>query len=176
MATSFSWTDIAYGGATDPAPINRMGKQVADLSNRGCQAAWSFTASSAVGTSATGILTISSAILESGKAYSVENVGGVYGDVDGRRADFQLWTPNTSGSLIGAFYRTYAGGPGAQMNCYGKIYLRRTANSNFIGDVVLAATANAGNITHDAAAGRPRACIITELGPASAYPFAFDVP
>jgi hypothetical protein len=175
MAVNFVWSDIIEGTVTDPDPINRLGHQVEDLSNRASQYAGSFSASSAIGTGVTGILTITSALLRSGRAYSVENIGAAFGDVDGRRADFGLWTPNTSGTLIGAFYRTYCGGPGVQSNAFGKFYLKRTAATDFTGDLVLAMNSNAGTVTHDAAANRPRALVVSDVGPAANYPLAFDV-
>jgi hypothetical protein len=68
MAVNFVWSDIIEGTATDPDPINRLGHQVEDLSNRASQYAGSFSASSAIGTGVTGILTITSALLRSGRA------------------------------------------------------------------------------------------------------------
>jgi hypothetical protein len=153
-----------------------MGKQVQDLSSRGCQAAWSFSPSSAIGTTITGILTITGCVLEPGQAYSVENVGGVWADVTGRYADFAIFK-NSLSTQIGAFYRTpQVGANGKQTNCYGKVYVKNTQASANTFDMILSMVADAGTVVHDAAAGRPRSLVVTQLGPASAYPFAFDVP
>lgn len=175
MAVNFIWVDLIQGTPTNVDPINALGHQVEDLSNRASQFAGSFTASAAVGTGITGILTIPSCLLKAGRAFSVENIGGAFGDISGRYADFGLWTPNTSGTQIGAFYRTNVGGPGLQTNIFGKIYLKRTAATDFTGDVVLAINSNTGTVVHDAAANRPRDLVIADVGPAANYPLAFDV-
>jgi hypothetical protein len=99
----------------------------------------------------------------------------VFADVDGRRADFGLWTPNTAGTLIGAFYRTYCGGAGLQSNAFGKLYLKRTAAQDYVGDLVLAMNSNAGTVTSDAAANRPRSIVLRDEGPAANFPLAFDL-
>jgi hypothetical protein len=135
----------------------------------------STSASSAIGTSATSVLTLSGCVLRAGRAYSIENVGGVFGDADGRYADFALFKTSTAGTQIGAYYRTRAGGPGAQMNCYGKIYMRRSAGTDLTMNLVLSIVANAGTVTHDAAANRPRALVVTDVGPQASWSFAFDV-
>lgn len=138
------------------------------------QAASSTSASSAIGTTTTAVLTLTGCVLRAGRAYSAENVGGVFSDAAGRFADFSLWKTSTAGTQIGAFYRTRCEGA-PQMNCYGKIYLRRTAVTDLTIDLVLAVNASAGTVTHDAFTNRPRCLVVTDVGPSDAWPFAFDV-
>lgn len=175
MAVNFVWNDIIEGTPTDPDQINAMGHQVEDLSNRGSQYAGSFTASAAISTAITGILTITNALIKAGRAYSFENIGGTFGDATGRLADFGVWTPNTSGTQIGAFYRTNVGGPGLQTNTFGKFYLKRTSAIDYTGDIVLAINSNTGTVVHDAAANRPRSIVIKDEGPAANFPLAYDL-
>jgi len=139
------------------------------------QVASSFSSSSAIGTTNTGVLTVTGCVLRAKTAYSVENIGGVFGDATGRLADFSLWKTSTAGTQIGAFYRSYCGGPGLQTNCYGKIYIRNDTTADITADIVLAIVANTGNVTHDAAANRPRALVITNIGTSTEYSFGFAV-
>ncbi len=137
------------------------------------QSIGSFSASSAIGTSPTAILTLTNCVMKSGYAYTVENIGGAFGST-ANEADFSLWKTSTAGAQIGAFYRTPT--PGApQRNCYGKIYLRRTG-VDLTFDMVLAVAASTGTVSHDAASIRPRALVVRPCGAASDYPYAYDVP
>lgn len=140
------------------------------------QSAYSFTGSSAIGTTITAVLTIASCVFRAGRAYSVENVGGVFADTTGRYADFALFKTSTAGTQLAAFYRTPAvGANGTQTNCYGKVYLRRTAATDLTITLVLTMVANAGTVVHDAAATRPRSLVVTDIGPAANWPMGFDV-
>ena len=139
------------------------------------QTAYSFSPSSSVGTTATAILTITSCVLKAGRAYSVENIGGVYGST-ANEADFQLWKTSTSGTQLGAFYRTPCSTIGIQRNCYGKVYMRRTTPSDLTFNLVLAVAASTGTVVHDAGATiRPRSLVVTDIGPAANWPQAIDV-
>jgi hypothetical protein len=173
--TDFTWTPVQYGYTADPDQINALGAQVQELTRKTGQAAYSFTASSAIGTTTTIILTISGCIIKAGRAYQVENIGGTFGDVAGRLADFSVWKNGTGGTQIGAFYRTNVGGPGQQTNTYGKIYIRRTAPTDLVFDMGLGVAANTGTVTPDAFTNRPRALVVQDVGAAELYPYAFDV-
>ncbi|MEU7876006.1 hypothetical protein [Dactylosporangium sp. NPDC049140] len=52
------------------------------------QVASSLSSSSAIATTATAVLTPSNCVFSAGRAYSVENLGGIFGDAAGRLADF----------------------------------------------------------------------------------------
>lgn len=171
----FIWTDVGYGKMADPDTINALGRQVQELTRKTGQSAWSFAPSAAIGTTPTIVLTISGCVLEAGRAYQIENIGGTFGDVAGRLADYSVWKNGTGGTQIGAFYRTNVGGPGAQTNSYGEIYVRRTAITAITFDMGLSVVASAGTVTHDAAANRPRSLVVQDVGDAALYPFAFDV-
>jgi hypothetical protein len=176
---------LADGEVLDPGWIeditdaaNELHDDVTDLTLlTTAQSVSSFTTSSNIGTSVTAVLTLTGCVLGAGRAYSVENIGGVYSDASGRLADFSLWKTSTSGTQIGALYRTRCEGA-PQMNCYGKVYLRNSGTSPLTFDLVLAVVASAGTVTHDASAlvgNRPRALVVTDVGPASAWTFAFAV-
>lgn len=134
----------------------------------------SASASAAIGTTNTAVLTLTSCVFRAGRAYMVENIGGVLSDAAGRFADFSLFKTSTAGTQWGAFYRTTCQGA-FQVNGYGKIYLQRSAGTDLTADLVLTLQANAGTVTHDAAAARPRALVVTDVGPATGYTYAFDV-
>jgi hypothetical protein len=132
------------------------------------QATWSTSASSAIGTSATTVVSISNCTFKTGRAYSVENIGGVFGSTT-NEADFSLWKNGTSGTQIGAFYRTPTSGA-PQRNCYGRIYLiNATASDVVFTTLNLAVAASTGTVTHDAAASRPRGLVVRDVGTAAAY-------
>ena len=141
----------------------------------GVQAVASTSASAAVGTTTTAVLTLPSCVFSAGRAYSIECIGGAFGDADGRFADFSVFKTNTSGTQYGAFYRTRCGINVTQTNCYGKIYVRRSAGTDLTTDIVLAVTANAGTVVHDAFSNRPRALVVRDAGTAAAYSWAVDV-
>ena len=137
------------------------------------QAVVSITASSAIGTTNTAILTLTNCLFQAGRAYSVECIGGVFGDADGRMADFGFFKTSTAGTQYGAFYRTRA--LIFQTNCYGKIYVIRSAGTDLTTDVVLTVNSNAGTVTHDAASYRPRALVVRDVGTAAQYSSFFAV-
>jgi hypothetical protein len=141
----------------------------------GVQAVSSITASAAIGTTVTAILTLTSCVFSAGRAYSIECVGGAYGDVDGRFADFSVFKTSTAGTQYGAFYRTRCGINTKQTNCYGKIYVRRSAGTDLTTDIVLTVASDAGTVTMDAFSNRPRALVVRDVGTATAYSWAFDV-
>jgi hypothetical protein len=140
-----------------------------------CQSISAITASSAIGTTTTAILTLTGCTFKAGRAYSIENIGGAFADVDGRYADFAVFKTSTAGTVYGAFYRTRCGAGGVQTNCYGKIYVRRSAGSDLTTDIVLAVTASAGTVTHDASTNRPRALVVRDVGDATSYAWALAV-
>lgn len=140
------------------------------------QSAYSNTPSSSIGTTVTAVLTLTSCVLTTGRAYSVENVGGVVADVDGRKADFSLFKTSAAGTQIGAFYRTTGiGAAGFQTNCYGKVYIRNNTAANITFDLVLTVAANTGTVQHYAAASYPRSLVVTDVGAATDWPLAFAV-
>ena len=141
----------------------------------GVQAVASTSASSAIGTSATAVLTLTNCVFSAGRAYSIECIGGAYGDVDGRFADISLFKTSTAGTQYGAFYRTRCGINVKQTNCYGKIYVRRSAGTDLTTDIVLSFASDAGTVVHDAFSNRPRALVVRDVGTAAAYSWAFDV-
>jgi hypothetical protein len=138
------------------------------------QAVWSTSGSSAIGTSATSILSIGTCTFKAGRAYSVENIGGVLGST-ANEADFSIWKNGTAGTQIGAFYRTPT--PGAsQRNCYGRTYLINTAVTDVVFTTLnLAVAASTGTVTHDAFSNRPRGFVVRDVGLASAYAGSFVV-
>jgi hypothetical protein len=157
-------------------PITNAVNQLWNLVVQKPQVASSFSASSAVGTSATAVLTIPGCVLQAKTAYSVENIGGVFGSTT-NFADFSLFKTNTAGTQIAALYRTPCFGA-PQMNCYGKVYLRNDTTTDITFDLVLAVTASTGTVTHDASSmvgNRPRALVVTNIGTSTEYSFAFAV-
>lgn len=139
------------------------------------QSAYSNTPSSAV-SSITAVLTLSSCVLTTGRAYSVENIGGVVADVTGRLADFSLFKNSTAGTQLAAFYRTtQVGSAGLQTNCYGKVYIRNSTAANLTFNLVLTVASNAGTVSHYADASFPRSLVVTDVGAASDWPLAFAV-
>jgi hypothetical protein len=154
-------------------PITNAVNQLWTLVVQTPQVASSFSASSAIGASPTAVLTIPNCVLQAKTAYSIENIGGVFGSVT-NTADFSLWKTSTAGTQIGAFYRTQTFGA-AQMNCYGKIYMRNDTAVDLTFDLVLAVAANTGTVTHDAFTNRPRALVVTNVGTSSQFAFAFSV-
>lgn len=132
------------------------------------------SASANIATSATAILTLTNCLFKAGRAYRIENIGGMLSDAAGRYGDFSLFKTSTAGTQYGAFYRTRGEGA-SQMNAYGSFVLRRSATTDLTVDLVLAVTASAGTVAQDAAANRPRTLLVTEIGPASLYAFAVDV-
>lgn len=138
-----------------------------------CYQTGSTSASSAIGTSVTSVLSISNVVFKAGRAYSVENVGGAFGSV-ANEADFSLWKNSTAGTQVGAFYRTRCAT--LQTNAYGLVYLRNTAGTDVtFTALVLAVAASTGTVTHDAATNRPRQLIVRDVGLASAYANAYVV-
>lgn len=185
MTVTYPIIPLADGEVLSPSWISDATEAVNDLHDdvtdltllTTAQSASSFTASASIGTSATAVLTLTSCILGAGRAYSVENIGGVLADVEGRYADFALFKTSTAGTQIGAFYRTRSGGPGQQTNCYGKVYIRNSTAANLTFDLVLSMVANAGTVVHDASSinNRPRALVVSDVGPATGWSFAFAV-
>jgi hypothetical protein len=183
MTVFFPIVALADGEVADPQwfsditeAVNDHEESINDLELlTTSQSVSSTSASSAIGTTATAVLTLSGCVLRAGRAYSIENIGGVFGDATGRLADFSLWKTSTAGTQIGAYYRSYAGGGGLQTTCYGKIYMRRSAASDITFNLVLAMASNTGTVTHDAFTNRPRALVVTDVGPQTAWSFAFDV-
>lgn len=181
--TTFPIVALADGEITDPQwfadvtdAVNSHETSINDLDVlTTSQSVSSTSQSSAIGTTVTAVLTLSGCVLRAGRAYSVENIGGVFGDATGRLADFSLWKTSTATTQIGAFYRSYAGIGGNQTTCYGKIYMRRSAATDLTFNLVLAVAANTGTVTHDAFTNRPRALVVTDVGPQASWPFAFDV-
>lgn len=181
MTVTFPIIALADGEVTDPQwfadvteAVNSHENTINDLELlTTSQSASSTSASSAIATSATAVLTLSGCVLRAGRAYSIENIGGTFGSTT-NTADFSLWKTSTAGTQIGAFYRTQTFG-GPQMNCYGKIYMRRSAATDLTLNLVLAVTASTGTVVHDAFANRPRALVVTDVGPQTAWSFAFDV-
>lgn len=185
MAVTFPIVPLGDGEVLDPQwisdvteAVNTLRTDTNSLQNLATsQSVSSFSQSSAVGTTTTAVLTLTGCVLTAGRAYSVENIGGVFSDAAGRFADFSLFKTSTAGTQIGAMYRTRCEGA-PQMNCYGKVYLRNSGASNLTFDLVLAVTASAGTVTHDASntvGNRPRALVVTDVGPASNWSFAFAV-
>lgn len=132
------------------------------------------SSSAAIGTTATAVLTITNCVLKAGYAYLVKHIGGVLGSTT-LEADFSLWKTSTAGTQIGAFYRTPAVAGGAIRNCHGEAILRRSAGTDITFDMVLAVASSTGTVTHEAAANRPRSLVVTPIGLASVWTFAFDV-
>jgi len=174
---STSAVDIPTDIGNLAADINTYATTVNTFITRkdGVQVASSISQSAAIGTSTTAVLTLTNCLFQAGRAYSAENIGGVFGDVVGRLADFSLFKTSTAGTQYAAMYRAYAGGPGGQTSCYSRVYLRRSAGTDLTADLVLSVTANTGTVTHDAASGRPRALIVRDVGTAANYSYAFDV-
>jgi hypothetical protein len=132
----------------------------------------SFTASSAIGTSATAVLTLSNCVFKAGYAYDVFHISLTLGSTT-NEADYSLHK-NAVGTQIGAFGRTPTPG-GLQRNSQGFTILRRTAATDLTIDLVLAVAASTGTVTQDAFTNRPRALVVRPCGAASDYPYAFDV-
>jgi hypothetical protein len=184
MTVTFPIVALADGETADPQWFSDITEAVNDHQDAvdelgqltTSQTAYSFSPSSSVGTTPTAILTIASCVLTAGRAYSAENVGGVYADADGRYADFSLWKTSTSGTQLGAFYRTRCSTVGKQVNCYGKLYIARTAATDLTITLVLSVASDAGTVIHDAGAGiRPRSLVVTDVGPAANWPQAIVV-
>jgi len=128
-----------------------------------------------VGTSIGAALTLTNCVFTAGRAYSVENIGGVHADALDRYADFGVFKTSVAGTQYGAFYRTRCNIVGNQVNCYGRIYLRRSAGTDLTTDIVLSLVASAGTVTHDGTSSFPRALVVRDVGTAAQYSWAFDV-
>lgn len=126
-------------------------------------------------TALTAVLTLPSCVFSAGRAYSVEVIGGLYSDADGRYADMSVFKTNTSGTQYLAFYRKRLTPAPKQVDAYTLGYVRRSAGTDLTTDIVLAVTPDAGNIVFDAAASRPRALVVRDVGTAAQYAWAFDV-
>jgi hypothetical protein len=167
---------VAYAASYWQALADEVARMSPVVSATIPQVAFSTSPSSAIGTTITAVLTLTNCVFSAGRAYSVENIGGCFADVQGRYADFAVFKTSTAGTQYGAFYRTpQVGNNGKQTNCYGKLYLRRSASTDLTTTIVLTVVADAGTVTHDAASTRPRALVVTDVGPASVFPSAFDV-
>jgi len=184
MAVTFPIISPADGEVLDPAWCSDVTEAVNTLrtDTDGLelqlrpQSAYSASASSAIGTTITAILTLTGCVLTTGRAYSVENVGGVVADTTGRYADFALFKTSTAGTQLAAFFRTpQVGGPGVQTNCYGKVYIRNSTAANLTFDLVLSIVASAGTVTHYATSTFLRSLVVTDVGAATDWPLAFAV-
>jgi hypothetical protein len=140
----------------------------------GVQAVWSTSPSGSV-SSITAVLTLTNCVFTAGRAYSIECIGGVYADAIDRFADFSVFKTNTAGTQYGAYYRTRCNIVGNQVNCYGKIYVIRSAGTDLTTDICLTVTANAGTVVHYAAATFPRGLVVRDVGTAVAYAGVFAV-
>lgn len=141
----------------------------------GVQAVASNSPSAGIGTTTTAVLTLTNCVFQQGRAYSIEVIGGLYADVDGRLADISVFKTNTSGTQYAAFYRKRCSTIGKQVDAYSQVYVKHTG-TDLTTDIVLTLTADAGTITMDAGAGaRPRALVVRDVGLASAYSWCFDV-
>jgi len=157
----------AAGDRLNAADVMALANELNSLTRP--QIASSTSPSAAIGTSPTAVLTISGCVLRAGCAYSVENVGGVYGSV-ANEADFSLWKTSTAGTQIGAFYRTPANTVGIQRSCNSRIFIRNSTGGDLTFDMVLSVAASTGTVVHYAAASFPRMLIVKYEGLASEWP------
>jgi len=142
----------------------------------GVQSANSISSSAAIGTTATAVLTLTGCVFTANRAYSVENVGLVFGDAAGRLADFSVFKTSTAGTQYVAFGRSWAGVGGQQTTCYSRAYVIRSAGTDLTTDIVLSvASTSAGTVQHDAASTRPRALIVRDVGTSAAYSWCLAV-
>lgn len=174
---STSAVDIPTDIGNLAADLNTYATTVNQFITRkdGVQVASSISTTAAIGGTPTTVLTLTSCLFQAGRAYSVENIGLVFGDVSGRLADFSVYKTSTAGTQYVAFGRSYAGIGGQQTNCYGRAYVRRSAGTDLTTDIVLSVSTSAGTVQHDAVSTRPRALIVRDVGTAAAYAYAFDV-
>lgn len=175
---STSAVDIPTDIGNLAADLNAYATTVNQFITRkdGVQVASSISSSAAIGTTATTVLTLTSCLFQAGRAYSIENVGLVFGDAAGRLADFSVFKTSTAGTQYVAFGRSWAGVGGQQTTCYSRAYLRRSAGTDLTTDIVLSvASTSTGTVQHDAASTRPRALIVRDVGTAASYSYAFDV-
>lgn len=141
----------------------------------GVQAVASNSPSSAIGTSATAVLTLPNCLFQQGRAYSLEVIGGLYGDVDGRLCDISVFKTSVAGTQYAAFYRKRCSTVGKQVDAYSQVYVKHTG-ADLTTDIVLSIAADAGTVTMDAGAGsRPRALVVRDVGTAAQYAYCFDV-
>jgi hypothetical protein len=160
---------------------DNWGKPITDAVNTlwdtvilGPQVASQLAGSSAIST-ITAVLTLPSCTFKAGRAYRIEIVGGIFADATGRLGDFGLFKNTTGGTQIGALYRYYAGASGAQTMANGFLYVKNATGADVVMDLLLTLTASAGTVTHDAAATRPRALIVVDVGTATQWAYAFGV-
>src|SRR6476469_3909114 len=90
---STSAVDVPTDIGNLAADINTYATTVNTFITRkdGVQVASSISSSAAIGTTATAVLTLTNCLFQAGRAYSVENVGLVFGDAAGRLADFSVY-------------------------------------------------------------------------------------
>jgi len=182
MTVTFPIVAVADGEVLDPQWIADVTEAVNDLHDdvtdlellTTAQSASSVLPSSSIGTSITAVLTLSGCVLGAGRAYSIENIGGSVGSSGGVLANYSLWkTVVSTPPQIGAFYRTRTETLG--VNHYGKIYMRNTASTPLTVTLVLGLDTNTGTCVSDADTIRPRALVVTDVGPAASWPFAPNV-
>lgn len=141
----------------------------------GVQSVVSISPSASIGTSQAIILTLTNCLFQTGRAYSIECVGGLYGDVAGRLADLGVYKTNLAGTQYGAINRVYAGGLNKQTNAYARFYVIRSAGTDLTTDIVLGMVADAGAVIFDAGSFRPRALVVRDVGSAASYAGFFAV-
>lgn len=140
----------------------------------GCQSVASSSPTGSI-SSITAVLTLTNCVFSAGRAYSIEVIGGLYADADGRLADLGVFKTNTAGTQYLAFYRKRCSTIGLQVDAYSLGYVRRSAGTDLTTDIVLTLAANAGSVVFDAGATRPRSLVVRDVGTAAQYAAFFDV-
>jgi len=125
------------------------------------------------------VMTITSHVFESGRAYRIVLLGGFNSGTAGTSGNFFLRKGITvAGVMWWDYYWSVAmlagGAVGGIPGSHG--YLRRTAGSNLTSSISLTMRSNnAATGQHYADATHPRGFVIYDCGEAADFPFAFDV-
>ena len=142
----------------------------------GVQSVVSITPSASISSTQTIIATLPNCLFQTGRAYSIECIGGIYGDAAYRLADLGVYKTNLAGTQYGAFNRVITGAVNQQANAYSKVYVIRSAGTDLTTDIVLGMVASGGGaVLFDAGSVRPRALVVRDVGTAASYAGFFAV-
>ena len=133
--------------------------------------AFTTSQSSAIGTSETVALTVTSMLFKAGWAYRAFIRTAVYGSAAGVQASFRLRKTNAAGADWGELGRVRCEGTtlGTSAMANGSLILTRSAVTDLTTDVALVVAASTGTVTLWAGAASPRYLVIEPIGSAADY-------
>lgn len=143
---------------------------------RGLRAVASATSnSSAIGTTETAILTVSSFTWQAQRAYRVSFGNKITCSASTNVGTFRLRKTNATGAVLGDA-GAYGPSPAApDVAASSHFYVRRTLTTDLTATVVLTLQASAGTVTQTAASTQPRFVIIEDVGDAGDWTHAVAI-